>query len=174
MKKKKLTQVLLEVSIHLRYFYQDKAMRREELLEMYSKLSKAVIYRQAKKPVSDKTVDNKKHNHGRPRKISPPKKCLILRQIFILWEQYGSFTIKQLRVSAGVRKDVSYFYILEKTVCWKWTISKKGVDLPVNSPNCWMITSRKKLFHSILMLLGFSISTTLRTRCGQYELWHDD
>ena len=34
-------------------------------------------------------------------------KRLILRQIPILGEQYGSFTIKRLRVSAGVRKDVS-------------------------------------------------------------------
>ena len=59
-------------------------MRRKELLEMYPKLSKAVIYRQTKKPVSDKTIDNRKHNHGRPRKIAPLKKYLILPQIFIL------------------------------------------------------------------------------------------
>ena len=37
--------------------------------------------------------------------------CLILRQVPnsmpILREKYGSFSIKRLRVSAGVRKDVS-------------------------------------------------------------------
>ena len=40
-------------------------------------------------------------------KISPRGKCLILHQIPILREQYGSFTIKRLRVSIRVRKVVS-------------------------------------------------------------------
>ena len=74
---------------------------------MYPKLSKATFYRQAKKPVADETVEKRKRNHGRPIKISPRNKHLILRQIRILWEQYGSFTIKRLRVSAGVRKYLS-------------------------------------------------------------------
>ena len=107
MKKKTLMQVPLEVSVDLRYLFQDKGIRGKELLKMYPKLSKATIYRHAKKPLADKTVDKRKHNHGRPRKISPQDKRLILRQIHILREQYGSFTIKRLRVSAGVRKDVS-------------------------------------------------------------------
>ena len=71
---------------------------------MHPKLSKAIICRHAKKPVADKTVDNKKHNHGRRRKITPRDKPLILWQIPILREQYESFIIKRLRVSARVRK----------------------------------------------------------------------
>ena len=59
------------------------------------------------KPLADKTVDKRKHNHDRPRKISPRDKRLILRQIRILREQYGFFTIKRLGDSAGVRKNVS-------------------------------------------------------------------
>ena len=74
---------------------------------MYLKLSKAAFYRQAKKPVADETVEKRKRNHGRLIKISPRNKHLILRQIPILWEQYGSFTIKRLRVSTGVRKYLS-------------------------------------------------------------------
>ena len=70
MKKKTLTQVPLEVSVHLRYLYQDKGMRGKEFLKVYSKVSEATIYCHAKKPVADKTVDNRKYNHGRPRKIS--------------------------------------------------------------------------------------------------------
>ena len=38
MKKKTLTQVPLGVSVHLRYLYQDKAIRKKELLKMYPKL----------------------------------------------------------------------------------------------------------------------------------------
>ena len=61
---------------------------------MYHKLSKATIYRHVKKPLADKTVDNRKHNHGRPSKISLRDKCFILRQIQI-HIQYGFFTIKR-------------------------------------------------------------------------------
>ena len=98
----------MEVSVHLRHLYQYKGIRGRELLKVYPKLSKATIYRHAKKPVADKAVDKRKHNHGRPRKNSPRDKRLILRQVPILLpKQYGSFTIKRLRVSAGVGKDVS-------------------------------------------------------------------
>ena len=107
MKKKTLTQVPLEVSVHLRYLYQEKDIREKEILKTYPKLSKATIYRRTKKPVADKTVDKRNHNHGRPREISPRDKRLILCQIALLREQYGFFTIKRLRVCAGVRKDES-------------------------------------------------------------------
>ena len=59
---------------------------------MYPKLSKATIYCDATKPVVD-TIDKRKHNHGRPRKISPRDKHLILRQISILREQNGLYTM---------------------------------------------------------------------------------
>ena len=81
MKKKTVTQVPLEVSVRLRHLYQHKGIRGKEILKIYSKLLKATIYRHAKKPVADKTVDNRKHNIDRPRKISPREKRLILRQI---------------------------------------------------------------------------------------------
>ena len=87
MKKKGLTQVPLKISVHLRYLNQDKDVRGKELLKMYSKLSKATIYRHAKKPLGDKTVDKRKHIHGRTRKISPRDKRLILRKIHMLREQ---------------------------------------------------------------------------------------
>ena len=106
MKKRTLTQVPLEVSVQLRYLYQDKGIRGKELLKMYHNLLKATIFRDAKKPVADKTVDKRKHNHGRPRKMLPRDKNLIPRQIPILREQYGSFTIRQLRASAGDRKKI--------------------------------------------------------------------
>ena len=38
MKKKTLTQVPLEVSVHLRYLYQDKGVSGKKLLKMYPKL----------------------------------------------------------------------------------------------------------------------------------------
>ena len=64
--------------------YQEKDISGKELLKMHPKFSKATIYRRAKKPVADKTIDKRKRNHGRPRKISPQEKPLILHQIPIL------------------------------------------------------------------------------------------
>ena len=93
-------QVPLEVSVHLRYLFQGKGIRGKQLLKMYPKLSKATIYGHGKKPLADKTIDRRKHSHS--RKISLRDKRLILCQIHILQEQFGSFTIKRLRVSAGV------------------------------------------------------------------------
>ena len=58
-----------EVSLHLRYIYQEKGIRGKELLKIYLKILKATIYQHAKRPVADKTVDKRKHNHGRPKKI---------------------------------------------------------------------------------------------------------
>ena len=83
MKKKTLTQVPLEVSVHLRYLYQDKCIREKQILKMYPKLSKAIIYGHAKEPAVDQFVDKRKRNHDKPRKISPRGKHLVLRQICI-------------------------------------------------------------------------------------------
>ena len=58
-----------EVSLHLRYIYQEKGIRGKELLKIYLKILKATIYQHVKRPVADKTVDKRKHNHGRPKKI---------------------------------------------------------------------------------------------------------
>ena len=78
MKKETLTQVSLEVSVYLRYLYQEKDIRGKELLKIYTALSKATIYWHAKKHVADKTVDERNLNHGRPTKISPRDELLIL------------------------------------------------------------------------------------------------
>ena len=56
------------------------------------KLTRGLCFIETTKPVVD-TVDKRKHNHGRPRKISPRDKHLILRQISILREQYGFYTM---------------------------------------------------------------------------------
>ena len=145
-----LTQVPLEVLVNLRYLYQDKGNRGKRTLKIYPKLSKPIIYRHAKKTVADKTVNHTKHNPGGPRKISPPDKRLILRQIPKVREKYRSFAIKQLRVSSGVKKDVSnktvrhvlhgadYRYLnSRKKGLLKKDDLKKRCELPVKLPKCY-------------------------------------
>ena len=59
----------LNVSIHLRYLYQDKSLKGKELLKRHLMYSKATIYRHASKPI--KIKDNGAHintnkKRGRP------------------------------------------------------------------------------------------------------------
>ena len=50
---------------------------------MYPKLSKATIYHHTKKLAADKTFDNRKDIHGRPRKISPQEMHLFAKYPFL-------------------------------------------------------------------------------------------
>ena len=60
-----------ETSIYMRYLFQDKGLRGNELLKRFPKYSKATIYRHAKLPINDvATFDKGKHGKGRPRKLS--------------------------------------------------------------------------------------------------------
>ena len=88
-------------------YLSEKGIRGKELLKIYPKILKETIYRHVKRPLADKTVDKRKHNHDRSRKNLPWDKRLIFSQIPILRQQNESFTIKRLRVSARVRKGVS-------------------------------------------------------------------
>ena len=54
-----------ETSIYMRYLFQDKDLRGNELLKRFPKYSKATIYRHAKLPINDvATFDKRKHNKG--------------------------------------------------------------------------------------------------------------
>jgi len=103
--KSKQNKVSMQVSLHLRYLYQDKGLRGKQLLAVYPKLSKATVYRHATKNINDNIIDKRKFNRGRPSKLTLRARRSILRQIPILRRQYGSFTIRRLRVAAGVRQD---------------------------------------------------------------------
>lgn len=104
---KKLNNIPLEVSIHLRYMYQDKGVRGKKLLNLYPQFSGASVYRHAKKKIFSKDLgDKRRFNKGRPPKLSQRDKRAIMRQIPILRKAYGSFTAKQIRVAAGIPSSV--------------------------------------------------------------------
>ena len=106
--KKKQNRIPINISIHLRYLYQDKHIRGKELLKLYPKYSKASIYRHARKPIqaATQTVNNMKRKVGRPSKLTCSDKHAILREILKLRETVGSFTAKRLREAAGVTTNV--------------------------------------------------------------------
>ena len=72
-------------------------------LDRFPQYSRASIYRHAKKAIGGDTIfDKRKHNKGRPRKISERDKRNLIRQIAVLRRVEGSsFTAKCLCVAAG-------------------------------------------------------------------------
>ena len=101
--KRKLTKIPLQVSVHLRYLYQDKGVRGKELLKVYPMYSRTSIYRHAAKPIIEKKLTVRSKN-GRPCILSPRDKRSILRQIPILRKTIGSFTIRRLRLAVGISR----------------------------------------------------------------------
>lgn len=105
---RKLNKIPMEVSVHLRYLYQDKEIRGKKLLKKYPMYSKASIYRHATKPITARGNDDKRSsNKGRPPKLTERDHRAIIREIPKLRESVGSFTVKKIRVAAGIRLDVS-------------------------------------------------------------------
>jgi len=106
--KKKLARVPVEISIHLRYLYQDQGLRGKKLLKRYPQFSKATIYRHARKVVGppDYKKDPTKRKRGRPNKLTEREKRQMLRHIPKLRLTVGSFSIKRLRQVAGVQTGV--------------------------------------------------------------------
>lgn len=101
-------KIPIEVSIHLRYLYQDKHIKGKELLKIYPMYSKASIYRHARKDISDVVGDKRRHNPGRPRKLGERARRSLLRQIPKLRKDIGSFTVKKLALAAGIGTNVSH------------------------------------------------------------------
>lgn len=102
-----MNKIPIEVSLHLRYLYQDLGIRGKQLLDKYKQFSKASIYRHAKKPIGSSAVDKRKSTPGRPSKLSERDKRSIIRQVEVLRDSVGNFTSRHVRVSAGIESRVS-------------------------------------------------------------------
>ena len=107
-----MNKIPIEVSLHLRYLYQDLGMRGRQLLDKYKQFSKASIYRHARKPIGNPVIDERKHNPGRPPKLSERDKRSIIRQVAVLRHyNFNSF-------SERVKKTIENFPIdiIDKTI----------------------------------------------------------
>ena len=105
---KQKTKIPLDVSIYIRYLYQDKGVRVKEILERFPDYSQASIYRHVKKPIGSKEVFDHRHlNKGRPQKLDLRDERSILRQIPKLRETAGSFTAVRIRFECGLENIVS-------------------------------------------------------------------
>ena len=60
-----------------------------------------------KKNIGDLVVDLRKHNQGRPPKLSVRQKRNILRQTKLLQEEMGNFCVKRVMVKAGIPPSIN-------------------------------------------------------------------
>ena len=94
-----LTMIPPHVSFRLRYLFQDKGVRGKELFKLYPEYSRTSLYYHGTKSIdSTQAVDKRKFNKGRPEKILLRQERIYFGEIWKLREEFGSFTIKGLRL----------------------------------------------------------------------------
>ena len=96
-----------DVSVYLRYLYQDLKLKGNELLQRFPQYSKASIYRHAKKPIGQQPKDRRHENKGRPPKLSTRDKRVIIRELPRIKNEFGSYTSKKVLIETNLQDQVS-------------------------------------------------------------------
>ena len=96
------------VSLHLRYLHQDKLVPGKVLFKRYRRYSRTSIYRHMDLLIDGMPKDQRCYNEGRPSKLSSRSKRSLIREIPKVWSKTnGKFTLKDLRDSAAIPKEIS-------------------------------------------------------------------
>lgn len=98
----------MEVSIYLRYLYQDLGIRGQELLKRFPEYPKTSVYRHAKMEIGAVKYDGRHKNTGRRKKLTERDERNIFRKLEHLRGSMGTFSSKEIQKSAGLsEKDIS-------------------------------------------------------------------
>lgn len=96
-----------DVSVYLRYLYQDMHLKGDALLRRFPQYSKASIYRHAKKPIGQPAEDKRHKNKGRPAILDDRDTRSIMRQLPRIRREQGNYTVKKVLVETGLEDKVS-------------------------------------------------------------------
>ena len=83
------------MSMYLKVLHQHGGMSGAEITRRYPQFSRRSIYRHLQGGVD--TVDRRKQNSGRPKKLTVRDERNILRAVPSIWTRYLSFTVKQIQ-----------------------------------------------------------------------------
>ena len=122
-------------SLYMRLLFQEQGCSAADISKRFPQYSRATIYRHINRPLTGRT-DRRSSNPGRPSKLSEQDIRQILRKISHLRQEVGSFTIKRLRLEAGVShvsihtvrrvlKQHGYSYLHSRK---KGLLKKKGLS----------------------------------------------
>ena len=90
-----------QTSIYLRYLHQEGGVSKAELARRYPQHATRSIYRHATKDINEKP-DKRKHNRGRPKKLSDRDERVIINTMKNLRTNVASFTAKKIQEEANV------------------------------------------------------------------------
>ena len=125
--KKTRNKISLEHSCTIRILYQQNNVRGKKLVDMFPQYSRAQIYVHAKKPLNTTTIDKRRHNKGRPKKLTAYDNRRLLCSLASLRESDGSFTSNRIQLNAGLTH-----------------VSNRTVRRVLNNEGYYYLRSRKK------------------------------
>ena len=104
------TAISLELSMYLRYLHQEQKIPIRDLVERYKDVSRATIYRHAKKTVLPIKKTKSTHGPGRKKLLSARDSRAVLRSVKKLRETQGRFSSKR------VQKESCMDHVSNRTV----------------------------------------------------------
>ena len=70
-------------------------VRGKKLLQRFPQYSRSTIYEHVKKNPNELSVDKRKQNKGRPKKLTSRDERLVVRQVTVLRKESANFTSKK-------------------------------------------------------------------------------
>ena len=117
----------------IKVLYQVHNIRGKKLLERFPNISRANIYKHARKPLGSIFVDRRKENKGRPSKVDGSLERRILRELKILTAAGNGFTSKNIQSNVDALHDMSnrtVRRVLNRNGIKYLHLRKKGILLP--------------------------------------------
>ena len=148
-------------SAEIKILYQVHGIRGKDLCRRFPNISRANIYKHAKKPLGTDFVDRRKDNPGRPRKISPGLNRRILREVQHLTQRGEFWTSKDVQANIGAQTTCSNRTIrraLNRSGIKYLHLRKKGVLLPQDLKKRYRFARKcKRLLQPVFWERGISI-----------------
>lgn len=128
----KYQKVTPNMSAEIKVLYQIHGIKGDKLLSFFPNVSKANVYKHARKPIGHIFSDGRKLNTGRPRKISEATTRRIKREVEVLTAN-GGFTSHDIQHNIGAIESMSNRTVrreLNRLGIKYLHLRKKGVLLP--------------------------------------------
>ena len=124
-------------SAEIKVLYQVHNIKGDELCRRFPQISRANIYKHARKLLGADFVDGRKNNTGRPRKINNGLHRRVMREVKYLTESGDCWTSKDIQTNIGAQNTCSNRTIrrvLNRSGIKYLHLHKKGVLLPGDLP----------------------------------------
>ena len=154
-----IDRVPYSISLHWRYLRQDRRLTSTEISRIYrGRFSKATICRHMKQPIERQPKDNRKKNTGRPRLFDERDERRILRVAEQLRRLEGHFTIKRVKLAAGIQN------VSDETV--RRVFRKAGLR--------YCHSRKKGILKRADLKARLNFALRIKRNGNQHNLWQDE